>query len=91
LEQADNGPQLANVIIPGESGLTAEKRPDLLGGIVAITGSAIRVEPTEWGDQLYKPQNEAHLKETPFVFTAIPYFLWANREPGEMRVWMRAQ
>jgi DUF1680 family protein len=91
LEQADNGPQLANVIIPGESGLTAEKRADLLGGIVAITGSAIRVEPTEWGDQLYKPQNEAHLKETPFVFTAIPYFLWANREPGEMRVWMRAQ
>lgn len=89
LEQADNGPQLANVVIPGEAELKAEKRPNLLGGIVAITGHAIRVEPTEWGDQLYKPQNDVQLERTPFVFTAIPYFLWANREPGEMRVWMR--
>lgn len=91
LEQADNGPQLANVVIPGDADLKPERRPDLLGGIVAIAGHAIRIEPSEWGDQLYKPQRDLQLKQTPFVFTAIPYFLWANREPGEMRVWMRTQ
>lgn len=92
LEQADNGPQLANVMILGEAETTTEKRPDLLGGVVAIVGHAIRVEPSDWGDQLYKPQNDTPpLKQTPVVFTAIPYFLWANREPGEMRVWMRTE
>jgi DUF1680 family protein len=25
----------------------------------------------------------------PRPFTAIPYFAWANRTPGEMRVWVR--
>ena len=25
---------------------------------------------------------------TPITLTAIPYFLWANRTPGAMRVWI---
>lgn len=91
LEQADNGPQLANVVISGDSDLKIEARPDLLGGIVAITGHATRAKLTDWGNQLYRPQNDVDLKQMPFVFTAVPYFLWANREPGEMRVWMRTQ
>jgi hypothetical protein len=91
LEQADNGPQLAHVAIPGESMLKAEKRPDLFGGITAVTGDAVRVEPSAWDGDLYKPQSQVKMTRVPFQFTAIPYFLWANREPGEMRVWVRAE
>jgi DUF1680 family protein len=28
-------------------------------------------------------------EQTPFTFKAIPYCFWANRQPGEMRVWVR--
>lgn len=91
LEQVDNGPLLANVFIPNASALTTERRPDLLGGITAIKGDAVRVEASNWGDQLYKTHNDTQLNQTSFEFTAIPYSLWANREPGEMRVWMRTQ
>jgi hypothetical protein len=25
----------------------------------------------------------------PFRFTAVPYCLWDNRDPGQMQVWLR--
>ncbi|MBB5801059.1 DUF1680 family protein [Saccharothrix ecbatanensis] len=25
---------------------------------------------------------------TPITFAAVPYFLWGNRTPGPMRVWI---
>jgi DUF1680 family protein len=54
-------------------------------------------------ERLYQPLDEAldePLDETsggasdetsrPFALTAIPYFLWGNRNPGPMRVWIPA-
>src|SRR5262249_10598824 len=40
LEEADNGPQLANIALPRDARLTAQFDPNLFGGINVITGDA---------------------------------------------------
>ncbi|MBX3086432.1 MAG: glycoside hydrolase family 127 protein [Anaerolineae bacterium] len=89
LEEVDNGAQLANIAIPRKNALTAVFEPDLFGGISVIAGQAMRVEPLKWPGGLYQPQSNFQYGQTPFTFKAIPYCFWANREPGEMRVWIR--
>ncbi len=89
IEEADNGPQLANVILPQEAPLSAEFDPNLFGGIAVVTGEGIRYEPEAWPGDAYQPQSLLKYRKTTFPLRAIPYYLWANREPGEMRVWIR--
>lgn len=90
LEEVDNGSRLANVVIPNGAVLEASFDTELFGGVAVITGEAHRVEPAAWqGGSMYQPQSTVQYNRTPFEFKAIPYALWANREPGEMRVWIR--
>ncbi|MBK8136231.1 MAG: glycoside hydrolase family 127 protein [Chloroflexi bacterium] len=89
LEEADNGPELANVVIPRHASLHADYDESLLGGVSVIRGEAVRVQPAAWTDGLYKPQYGLEYDDMPITFQAIPYSLWANRQPGEMRVWVR--
>jgi DUF1680 family protein len=89
LEEADNGPRLANVALPRGTRLTAEFDRDLFGGISVITGDAIRLEPQNWPGGLYQPQSALSYPQSSFAFKAIPYCFWANRQPGEMRVWIQ--
>lgn len=89
LEQVDNGARLANVVLPRDSALNSTFEESLLGGAVVIHGTAQRVEPREWPTDLYQPQNALTVTHTPFEMRAIPYYLWCNRTPGEMRVWIR--
>jgi DUF1680 family protein len=37
---------------------------------------------------LYQSHPPASTASTPVTVTAIPYYTWANREPGAMRVWL---
>jgi DUF1680 family protein len=89
LEEADNGAHLANVVIPRDSRITASLDGSLFGGVSVISGEAVRIEPTNWSSGLYKPESEVEYGHSPLTFKAIPYNFWANREPGEMRVWLR--
>jgi DUF1680 family protein len=88
LEEADNGPQLANIALPRDANLTAEFDNDLFGGVSVITGEAIRLDPQTWPGDLYQPQSALTYTHSPISFKAIPYCFWANRQPGEMRVWI---
>ena len=89
LEEVDNGARLANVSIPQDAQLEAHFDASLFDGISVITGDAIRTEPGAWSGGMYEPQSTVAYDKSPFQFKAIPYYLWANREPGEMRVWIR--
>lgn len=89
LEEVDNGPRLANVRIPASSTLEAALDSQLFGGVSVITGQALRIEPAEASPALYRHHSQARYRETAFTFKAIPYYLWANRDPGEMLVWIR--
>jgi uncharacterized protein len=69
-------------------GFKVEYRPDLLGGVALIHGRGTVIEETDWGNDLYRGEPPAQ-KE--IALTAIPYCVWDNREPGEMRVWLRTK
>jgi len=83
----DNNGHVRNLIIPPEAQLSARYRTDMLGGVTVIQGPALAVHQVEWQDGLYLPSgNLPGITNT--SFTAIPYFANANRQPGEMMVWM---
>ncbi len=69
---------------------TAEFRPDLLGGVVAVRlqGEAVEHFQDESPYQARDP-SVARLGR-PVEVTAVPYFAWANRGVGPMRVWLPA-
>ncbi|OQP24149.1 hypothetical protein B1694_05685 [Geobacillus zalihae] len=85
LEEVDNGPNLANLFLPRDAQLEAHFEPDLLEGVVVITGTAERVDESAWNDELYRPI-EPRTYQVPF--RAIPYYAWCNRGEGEMTVWV---
>lgn len=89
LEEVDNGPNLSAIILPAQAELRARWAPDLLGGVMLITGEANREDETAWGDALYR---SGHVRGTAAAtITAVPYALWCNRTPGEMLVWIREE
>ncbi len=84
LEEADNGSDLAALLLDTSSPLVEEYAPTLLGGTMVITAQGRRL--TASGDSLYTTQKPTAVP-TPLRF--IPYPHWGNREPGEMAVWVR--
>jgi DUF1680 family protein len=87
IEEIDNGPNLAQIVLPRDAALGLTFEADLFGGAMTVTGRAQRPITQAWENTLYKPAQPAEMEY--FTLKAIPYFLWANRSPGEMRVWIR--
>ncbi len=88
LEEVDNGTALASVSLPHDAQLTYALDGNLFGGVGTIKGDALRIEPTRWGSEPYQRESFQEVAQTPFTMKAIPYCFWANRQPGEMRVWL---
>ena len=86
LEEVDNGTCLHDLILPRAVNLKAKFEPRLLGGVVVIAGKAQRRELATWKGDLYR---RAGTPLEAVLIKAIPYAVWANRQPGEMVVWMR--
>jgi len=84
LEATDNGGRALDLVLPRETKLTAEHRPDLLGGVTVLRGRGLRVKPAGWEGDLYHTAAPAE----PVEILAVPYHAWDNREPGEMAVWI---
>ncbi len=61
---------------------------DILGGVVVIRGKGYLNSPDNW-DRLYLTIEEASSIKREVEFVAIPYYAWANREPGPMEVWIK--
>lgn len=85
LEECDNGSDLAAIALDTTRPVAAEFRPDLLGGVVALRAEGWReTEPQDAPLYGFDPP-----RSEPAEVTAIPYYSWANRAAGEMRVWIR--
>ncbi len=84
LEAGDQPEPLANLVLPRGAELKADRRTDLLGGVVAVEGFAETAAEPEWNSALY--QAVATPRRVPI--TAIPYYAWDNRKPGPMKVWL---
>ncbi len=68
-----------NLLLPDDVPLEAAFEPDLLHGVTVIRGSARAYRKVPETDELAS-------SEVPL--TAIPYYAWAHRGPGEMAVWL---
>ena len=62
-----------------------EERSDIFDGVVTLTAAGQRVEDRGWGESLYRNAPPAASKSK---LTALPYYLWNNREKGSMEVWV---
>lgn len=86
LEQADNpDAPVAQLSLPRDAAI-ATKQSDLFDGIVMLEAGGAATSATDWDGTLYRTTPP---KRMPATLTAIPYYLWANREPGPMTVWIR--
>jgi len=87
IEEADNGAQLASLSLAAEPNLSERFDPDVLGGCVIVEGDGLIRDDSAWEEgRPYRPLDRRKIAAR---FKAIPYYLWGNREPGEMIVWLR--
>jgi len=82
--EALNGPGLSQIVLPEEAELCATFRPELLGGVVVLSGEAEKEVAAS--SRLYT-FSRSQRRRVPI--TAIPYYAWGNRGMGEMTVWIR--
>jgi DUF1680 family protein len=90
LEGVDHGAMILDRIAVDPAAIpdfTVEYQPDLLGGVNVIRGQGTAIAAEGWGDTLYR--SGAAPAQTPIDIVAVPYCVWDNRDPGEMRVWLR--
>jgi DUF1680 family protein len=84
VEEADNaGGPVQRLTLPRDATLRAE-RAEAFGGVTMLKAPAKQLVPADDG-ALYSTTPPAARDAT---LAAIPYFLWANRQPGSMQVWI---
>jgi DUF1680 family protein len=81
-------------ILPAVPNFSSAYDPELLGGVTTIS-TPVTAQPVAagWEHQLYANVDELPNPPAtqPGTLTLIPYFVWANREPGRMEVWLRSE
>lgn len=85
LENADNAFSLNRVRLNPDAAVMAVFKPDILGGVTVLKVKSPVAETADWNGDLYR---DAVPKLMEKEITAVPYFAWDNREPGEMLVWL---
>jgi DUF1680 family protein len=71
--------------LPRDAEVNAEARSDLLGGITVLTAKGVALKESDWNGSLYR---SAPPTEQAATLTAIPYYIWNNRGPNRMQVWI---
>ncbi|GHH58516.1 glycoside hydrolase family 127 protein [[Pseudomonas] boreopolis] len=88
LEEADNGADLHQLALPADAALVPVAGDGVFAGMTLVEADGLRREP-QGREALYRydpPPARARSQRLRFV----PYFAWANRGEGEMRVWLDA-
>ncbi len=83
VEQCDQTAPVGSLVLPADADLKAASA-ELFGGISVIHGFGEAAGKTDWNDELY--QNTAPSRRV--EITAVPYYLWDNRQAGAMKVWL---
>lgn len=91
VEQADNPGDLWNYRLADGVDAAAAKtefQSDLLDGVDTVSLPAVREQADSDDAALYASADVAPATEAA-ILTLVPYYSWANREVGQMRVWLR--
>jgi alpha-N-arabinofuranosidase len=78
-EWPDNDGHVMNLVLADNAKLTTEHHKDMLNGVTVIKSKAVALSYDKDGKTVLKKEQD---------FTAIPYYAWAHRGPGEMSVWL---
>ena len=78
-EHSDMGKQNMNFILPDTADIHAECNPGLLDGVVVLKTNVPALSVSDNGLSV-------SAKNLPVM--AIPYYSWANRGEGSMKVWV---
>jgi DUF1680 family protein len=71
----------------GSGKFSIEYQDRLLGGVNVLRGNGRAIDDEGWEGLLYRLDKPC---SKPMDITAVPYYAWDNRAPGEMRIWIRA-
>jgi uncharacterized protein len=85
LETADNAVPLHRIRLPETAVFESRFVSTVLGGVTEIQADATVLETDDWAGTLYRT---APARQSPCAITAIPYYAWDHRHPGEMCVWI---
>ncbi len=85
LEQADNGENLHLITLPRDATFAEQPGQGVLRNTMLLT--AIGQKEAAGGSLLYSYGQKETLQPWPLTF--VPYYTWANRQEGEMTVWVR--
>jgi hypothetical protein len=95
VEQTDQpGLDPRDLVAPAGSEPSVSFEHDLLGGVMTMTfGGEVAAPGPSWENRLYRPVSASPDGQgaEAVVVKAVPYYAWANREPGVMRVWLRSR
>ena len=87
LEEADNGAELHNLSLPKTSAFREIQGVGVLKGKVLLQAEGLRLPTAQEDKPLYSFDNRQTAAEKQ-TLTFIPWFSWANRGEGEMRIWV---
>ncbi len=90
IEQADQGSNhVLDLELDPRGPLESVWRSDLLGGLVQIKARGFARDSSAWQGHLYERADRVGDGiRAPTDLVAIPYYAWANRGAGAMRVWI---
>ncbi|WMJ89861.1 glycoside hydrolase family 127 protein [Anaerocolumna sp. MB42-C2] len=90
LEEADNENNLHQIYITKETKFKEQYEKELLKGIVTLTCDGEKLGDSSRSEEvLYHSYQEPVFEKKILKWT--PYYSWANRNPGEMIVWVRVK
>lgn len=88
------GADLRDLVLPAAAVLDIVPQAKMLGGMVTLRGMGQVAPPDDgWKDHLYRTAGvrTGEQANRTAEIVAIPYYAWANRTPGSMRVWLRVE
>ena len=90
LEQPDQSAPVPDLTITNpEASFASEYRQDFLGGVEVLKHAGAAYEKPLDTEPLYQTFDQSRERKTkPVPLTFIPYYVWANREPSAMEVWL---
>ena len=87
LEAADNGENLSALTLDPASSFETREAPELGTGALKIVAKGFR--RSDQGASAPPYSVASAVAQEPVEMVAVPYYLWGNRGPGEMAVWVR--
>lgn len=89
LEEDDNGKDLHTLYLDNAPNFKEKFQDKLLGGVMTIEADGEKLSEKGWGaSDLYKLETQDAEQYEKRALHFIPYYSWANRNPGEMTVWV---